>query len=354
VRYDTRPFKRTAITLQQFTKKLVLGLLIIASGRVFASGLSIPLESVAALGEQRAGGAASADDATTNFFNPAGLTRLKHQQLVIAATGVYGRQRFVGTASNPGLTALGFGDGSFNETGSVATDVFSVVPSIHYAYPIADKWAFGLSILTPYALSADYSEDALVRYDLIENKIESIDASPSLAYQVTPQLSIGAGVDLLYLRVVQKVAARTQPLTTQDSMATSDLRDNFARGWHAGLLYQFTPHTRVGLSYRSAIVTHLSGKEELSVPDGPLAGVYTSTNAKATLPLASLTTLSIYHDMTARWAMLGSVEYEGWGIYKNDYAYNTPVIGGGVSNTVTPRDLRNTWFVSLGTRYKLT
>lgn len=333
------------------TKKIIFGLIafsISISNHVFASGLTIPLESVSAMGEQRSGGAASADDAATNFFNPAGLVRVKHQQLIVSAIGADGRERFIGTVSNPGSGP----GGAITETSSASTSVFSVVPSIHYVRPLSDRFAFGVSILTPYALSSDYPVDSILRYDTIESAEASVDISPSLAYQVTSQFSVGLGVDMLYLRANQKTAVRTQPLTTQDSISTEDV-GNYARGWHMGVLYAFTPATRVGFAYRSAIITHLNGRSELSVPNGPSVGTYTSTKTKITIPLASLTTLSLYHDVTPKWALMGSIEYESWSIYKNDHSYNLPVIGGGTTDIVAPRNLRNTLYFAFGTRYQV-
>ena len=65
-----------------FYRKLILaGLLLLATaGTGFGAGFALIEQSVSGLGNAYAGGAAIADDASTVYFNPAGMTRLKGVQ----------------------------------------------------------------------------------------------------------------------------------------------------------------------------------------------------------------------------------------------------------------------------------
>lgn len=54
------------------------------SSMSYASGFAIIEQSVTGLGRAFAGSAAVAEDASTIFFNPAGLTYLKHSEVDVA------------------------------------------------------------------------------------------------------------------------------------------------------------------------------------------------------------------------------------------------------------------------------
>ena len=60
------------------------GTLLIASSAASAAGFALIEQSGSGLGNAYAGGAASADDAATIFFNPAGMSRLNDKQVVLA------------------------------------------------------------------------------------------------------------------------------------------------------------------------------------------------------------------------------------------------------------------------------
>ncbi len=56
------------------------------SGSVAASGFALIEQSASGLGNAYAGGAAVAEDASTIFFNPAGMSRLSGKQIVVQRT----------------------------------------------------------------------------------------------------------------------------------------------------------------------------------------------------------------------------------------------------------------------------
>ncbi len=336
------------------------------SQSVLASGLTIPFgPGVVELGDGRSSRAAIAEDASTNFNNPAGLIRIQNQQMIVSAVAVSARQKFSGTMSNPGILALqGPPFSSFavpvTASGASSTTTKGVIPNFHYVYPLCDKWAFGISILVPYGLGLNYRITSLPRYEVTHALQAGYEISPSLAYAINDKFSIGLGPDMLYYSAKAKTAIRTQSLTLGDSTNTNEASSYNNFGWHIGALYQFTPQTRVGLSYRSAIVTHLNGTSRFYVTNSNLPslvpnGMLTSHNFKLTIPLASITTLSAYHEITPCWAVMGSVEYEGWGIYKADHGYNiATAIPGVTQNAQIPANYRDTWFFALGSSYQLT
>ncbi len=330
---------------------LTLGLFSTLAGistGVFAAGSYTPLMNVADLGNAYSGGAAIAQDASTNYYNSAGLVRIPHQQLVVSATGVLAHVKYTGSASAPGLGL------PYNDSGSASTYSPALIPAIHYALPLSDALYFGMSVTEPYGVSYSYPDDSLVRYDIVSAKAQSLDLSPSLAYKVSDQFSVGVGIDALYMSVYQKYMVRTQPFTVNsDSIAKADL-SGWGYGWHAGMLYQITPHTRVGLNYRSQIVNQLAGKSQLSVYNGPATGTTTSNNFQSRITTPPTTSLSLYHDMTNRWAIMGTVDYTQWSVYKTVPVNNAASLGSQTVSISIPQYYHNAWRYAVGTSYQLT
>lgn len=235
--------------------------------------------------------------------------------------------------------------------GRPSTSPRGLVPAIHYVSPLAKNVAFGVSLVVPSGLGFDYSPTSVLRYEAVTTTQSSASLSPSLGFRVHPQFSIGFGPDALFTYARQIVMARTQPLTPGDSRI-KNTASGLDYGWHGGLLYEMTPYTRMGLGFHSQVIIHLFGNSRF-YSNGTILPSNVSTQFRATIPLASLTNLSIYHDMTSRWALLGSVEYMNWHIYKYDHAYNVASPGGHVDVTL-PRRLRDTWYFALGSSYQLT
>ena len=97
------------------------------------------------------------------------------------------------TLSDRGSTIMGVPVG-----GTSGEQGFDAQPMSHFnvATPATEDLWLGLSVTIPFGLAAKYNPDYSRRYDSIEARIITVDVAPSVAYAVTPRLSIGGGVDL--------------------------------------------------------------------------------------------------------------------------------------------------------------
>ncbi len=86
-----------------------IALLLLTTGcttPVMAASYQIWTQDAASVGNYHAGRAAIADDASTNFYNPAGLIRIHNQQLVAGGTPTTSDMRFRGTIATNTLANL--------------------------------------------------------------------------------------------------------------------------------------------------------------------------------------------------------------------------------------------------------
>lgn len=94
---------------------------VITAGTAVAGGFSLFVESgAAAVGNAQAGSAALAEDATTVFFNPAGLTRLKDRQLSMVASALGPSANFSNSGSTSAIPSIPLTGGNGGDAGSWA------------------------------------------------------------------------------------------------------------------------------------------------------------------------------------------------------------------------------------------
>ncbi len=92
------------MTLKQSALIISSSLAVLLCADVAASGFALIEQSGSGLGNAYAGGAASAEDASTIFFNPAGMSRLSGKQIAVAAHAIKPSAKF----SDTGSTAASF------------------------------------------------------------------------------------------------------------------------------------------------------------------------------------------------------------------------------------------------------
>ncbi len=74
----------------------------VASSQVFAAGFALNEQSISSMGTGFAGRSSSAEDASTVFGNPAGMSRLKREQFTVGGAAVIAKSDISGRGSNLG------------------------------------------------------------------------------------------------------------------------------------------------------------------------------------------------------------------------------------------------------------
>jgi long-chain fatty acid transport protein len=330
------------------------------STEILASGFQIWEQDGASIANYHAGYAALATDASIAFYNPAGITRIKHQQLAIGGSAIMTDFNYKGSVT----VANTFPDPlpPLSETFPNVSDQggsLSWVPAFHYVAPINDCIGIGLSAVVPFGLKTSYGTDTPVRYAATLSSITMANISPSIGFKVTNKASLGAGLDIQ--RVYAELDLIGTSILTPDSDTDSTNKANgTAYGYHLGALYEFTPVARVGLSYHSKVRHHLSGSSKF---EGPIAdalngGELRSSHATTNVTFPAYTALSGYWRFHPCWAAMGTVIYTQWNVFKdlvlNDVAgaVTLPfpdIIGPSRNIQVNiPEHYRNTWNASLG------
>jgi len=317
-----------------------------ASTLASAAGFALIEQSASGMGNAFAGAAATAEDASTIFYNPAGMSKLSGNQFAVAGHAIDLSLKFSnnGTSRAAGGGAIPLGPVSGDDGGQAGGTSF--VPNLYLTHPINEQWTIGLGVNAPFGLKTEYDSTWVGRYQGIKSEITSYNINPAVSYKMSDTLSLGAGVNYQHLKASLTNAIMTGPgpiSVNPDAIATLDADDD-AWGWNLGLLAQITPDTRVGVSYRSQLKYTLSGTTSAAIPG--VGTVLPTTNISTDVTLPDMASLSIMHKLNDKWDLLGDATFTRWS--KLD-TLNVNTSSGTLDTLVFKFD--DSWRVSLGANY---
>ncbi len=319
---------------------------------VQAAGFALIENSASGMGNAFAGAAAVSEDASTIWFNPAGMGELGEGTHISAAAHVIiPKADFTNQGSwvNPALTG-----GDFNQAQAALSGVnddggkTALVPNSYTAKRINDQLTVGLGVNAPFGLEIDYADDWFGRYTALDSAMKTINVNPSVAYQISDQLTLGAGFDAQYIdvelstsvdsaAVCRSIASAANngdvlasclaALPTLGNAATDTKAtisgDDISYGYNLGAIFKPTPATKIGVSYRSAMNHTLEGSSSYAV-NAALQPILTATGvtrfdgakvtAEANLP--DTTSISIAHKVNDKLEILGDVSRTGWSSFE--------------------------------------
>src|SRR5262245_57680077 len=211
----------------------------IANQSVQAGGISLYEIATPDVGLASAGYAARADDASTLFKNPAGMSRLDVPQFQGGLQALYGSVSF--TPNGNTSPRLGTGDGG-NAVGWLPGASFFVT------MPIGEKFRVGLGTFSYFGSALDYGDTWVARYYTQKSALLGLSVMPSVSFKVTDWLSVGAGMNAMYGYLHSHVAVNNL-IGPDGQMSLKDVTWGF--GADAGVLVQVDEKTRIGVTYLS-------------------------------------------------------------------------------------------------------
>jgi len=344
-----------------------------------SAGFALLEQSASRLGTAFAGMAA-ADDATTVFFNPAGLLDFNRREALAIGSGIEITSEFRDQGSRNALGQPTGGDGG--DAGD-----WNFVPGLYASLPVNDKVAFGLGINAPFGLKLEYEPGWVGRFQALNSEIETMNFNFAVAYRLTPGVMLGVGVNyqrieaeltnaVNYTAVVaqglqQFVAAGQLPPGAVPGLisanagleGTARVRgDDDAWGYNVGVMFDLTKSTELGISYRSSIGYRVEGTANfapptatqpvgagiiaaVSAPGGALADGAVSVDLR--VPDSAL--VSLQQGLGSKLNLLIDVAWTGWSSIQELRV----VRDSGATLSVTPERWEDAWRFALGATYAL-
>jgi long-chain fatty acid transport protein len=332
-----RSFK-TGIRYFLLATLLLLG----SQNAVHAAGFALIEMNASGQGNAYAGAAVGTNNASTIYFNPAGMMNFDGDQLVLAGHFIEPSADF----SNDGSSLAAFYTAFPPSNGR--TDLLgddddggqgAFVPNLYWTKTINESMKFGLGFNAPFGLAVEYDDLWVGRYHAVESDLKTININPSLAYRVNDRVVIGGGLNIMLADVILTSAVDmgsvcvaglvqsgfiptaailqcegTGAVPQQfDGFAdlTGDNYDDFGFGFNLGLTFAVNKQTRIGVSYRSEVEINVEGEADFTIPAGSTGpasldaviagsvdegeGLFSDTDIEATVDLPASFSISIAH-----------------------------------------------------------
>lgn len=325
-------------------KKLIFGASILALGlasNVHAAGYQLNEYSITGLGRAWAGTGIMGDDYSALANNPAGMTLVKRSGM--SASMVEVEEYSVIKDDNGNGTKMHYG---------------VPLPSAFGQWNVNDKLFLGAGFYVPFGLSTKHKTGSfigqapsLTRGGTRVSELEVMDTALAAAYKVTSKLSLGATLIYRYIHGNMTSNFNMGPGTTIGEV------DYDLDGWtwtgNLGLMYEFTPDTRVGISYRMKSKQTVKGNLSYNRISGGVPTMYFD-DGRASPDLPSSIIISGYHKLNDKLGLSASAKWTNWSVFKhfimtspNAVATGNPIYAG-AGYADHNYQYRDSWTLSLG------
>jgi len=360
-------------------KKLALGCSIaaalasVSNIAAAAAGYSLIEQSGSGMGNAFAGGAASAEDASTIYYNPAGMSRLKGKQVAVALHAIRPSAQFTDTGS-----AIATAQAALGNTGGDPGS-WGYVPNGYFSMEIDPAMQFGVGVNVPFGLQTSYDANWIGRFQTVKSKILTINVNPALSYRVSDTLTLGAGLN--YQRIDGELtsavnwaaaaftaagggagglaAANALNAAGQNEGMTNITGNDAAWGYNFGALFNVTPQTRIGVSYRSSIKYNLSGSVSFTNrPTAAVIGAPLAAGLAAAVPDGAVTlavtmpdtfSASVFHRLDDKLDVMADATWTGWSVFQqlNIVRPDGSTLGG----APIPENWKDVWRIAVGVNH---
>lgn len=296
-----------------------------------AGGLYMYEIGTSDLGLTAAGTAARAEDASTLFANPAGMTRLAGDQMTLGAQALYGKVEY----ELDGQGAL---------SGSNPGNIVGWLPggSAFYTHSMSDQLKVGIGAYGNFGLAMDFGDTWAGKNLVGEAALLALTIQPTAAYRIDDQWSLGAGLTANY----GYMKLEREPLVPGDTRSQDD--GDWDYGARLGVLYEPSGNTRLGLTWVSEAEYEFNVNGSVTIdPPGPVGPITHTIPFAAGIIAPQQVMGSVYHRLNERWAVMGNLGWQEWSKF-SDSTLEVGGTGGAISLL-----LQDTWHMAVGAQYTL-
>ncbi|WP_022962638.1 OmpP1/FadL family transporter [Halopseudomonas pelagia] len=305
-----------------------------ASTQAAANGVAINEQSASSMGTGFAGRSSSAQDASTVFGNPAGMSKLDR----VEVSGGFAVIHANTDISNASSIASGSNDGDMVP--------FAAIPFGYYVRPLNEDWHFGLGVYVPFGVISDYEDRFQGRYHGLKSEVQVVTLQPTLSYRINDRISVGFGPTINHLEGT---------LTSAVALGASDGNvniqgDDIGYGFNAGVLVDLSDRVALGVTYHSSVDYTLEGRTRISDAPASLSGKYDAT-LDVTTPESVDVSLTYAHD--ARLTLYAGTTWTRWSQFDQLVIENQG--GPGPFGTIEEElNWSDTWAFAFGAAYQIT
>lgn len=297
---------------------ITLSLTCLLATSAFGSGFLIP-EQGAKAASMACAFAATADDPSAIFYNPAGIAQQRKMAAYSGTTLINFTNEFNGDPSSP-VTA--------GEEAKYNRHTFNI-PNMYAVVPFGNNFTFGIGVFAAFGLRTDWQDPFAGRYISKDADLKSTSVNPVIAWQTDDgRFAVGGGVEYRRARVIlnaNRMALNPfngRIVDVANTRLASEYGDDI--GFNAGILFKPTDRFRIGVSYRSDMDIDLEGDAEITpIPTGNAqfdavirAQLPPNQPINTTLPFPSIAIVGVAFSPNEEWDLEFDIMRTGWDRFK--------------------------------------
>ncbi len=313
----------------------------LCSAPAWAGGIALYEMGTPDVGLAAAGWAARAQDASTLFKNPAGMSLLPKSELQVGTQAAYGNIKFspdsqTTTTGNDGGNAVGWFPGG----------------SLFYVHKITPDLSVGMGGLAYFGNSLKYDSNWAGRYYARQANLIGYTLMPAVSYRVTPWLSVGAGLNAMYGTFKQTAAMHNLAAGTDGEVKVAD--KEWAYGANLGVLVEPFKGMRIGIDYLSEMKLKFKDTPKFSGIGPGMNGILQSRNFYNTelnlgVHVPQMVMGSVYYDLNSQWAVMANVGWQEWSKFGQ---VDVTLVSQSANSLTTDANYKDTWHVAGGVMFK--
>ncbi len=315
---------------------LLLGLLFVAADKAaFANGMRLVSQDgfASARGEAFA---ATADNPSAIYYNPAGITQLEGTQIRSGIYALYFDPTFTppDTAGNAGKT--------YHIKKKTAA-----APELFITHTVDDTpVTFGVGIYAPYGAGLEWPDDTGFRTVGTKSELTYLRFNPVIALKILPGLSIGGGLMADYGKI--NLEQGTRPLFQPPNVNFFHFTgEGLSAGYNLGLLWQPREKISIGATFRSTTAFTMDGYTEFQQTPGVIT--YQRHNAEADFKFPLTAVIGLSYRPTPKWNFEIDADYTDWSSFGTIIIYQEGTVPNGIKqNPPFTLDWRPSWIYSGG------
>jgi len=321
------------------TLAILVAVTLASFSTVFASGYQLNEHGARAVAM---GGAfaARADDPSSIYFNPAGLSYVSGFNVMLGGTLILPSTTFTGPYPNSTETKM--------------NSIAFFPPNAYITYNFDNGFAAGVGVFTPEGLGTSWPSDWVGRFIITKINLQSFNINPTVSYAYKDLVSVGVGFDYA-LGNVELDRYNNTPFS--DSLGNPitpflNMKGNaHGAGFNFGVMLKPVENLSLGFSYRSKIIFKVDNGAASFSGAGYLASELPGGQVSTSLPFPETWYAGIsYKGMN--YSVEADYQYVGWSVYntlninfttQTELQQNSSIIG----------DYSNTYIIRVGGEYNI-
>jgi long-chain fatty acid transport protein len=294
------------------------------AGEAQAAGFALREYGFDATATAFAGASAQADAPGFLATNPAASSGVGEWDAQFTFNAIYPTSEALFTTATTSLG--GPTGGSVNPTDFIR-DAYE--PGMSVRLRLDERLTAGFALSVPWGLGTKYNPGWAGRYYALESKLLTANLAPSLAYEITDDFVVSAGLQAQYAKGTLSNAIDFGTIGAVNLVPGSlpGQQDGFAEvvgsdwgfGFILGVQWRPADGVSLGAFYRSAIEHELQGKVDFELDTAGVGavlsgvtGAFVDTRGFTDLTTPAVAQVGARFDLTQEWAVLAEAGFTQW------------------------------------------